>query len=172
MGVDAGARPRGPVLGHTGGGVGVESQGDRIVGSDRSGVDFPVTDRSGLPVPMPVRTCVGCRRRDSWSALLRVVAVRGETDSTMNGAVVLVPDPRHRLPGRGAWLHPSTTCFEQAVRRKAFTRALRLQAGPDVSRVADHLEAAQQDASPHPTDHDRPTEGGSDADEHSMSTQQ
>ena len=121
---------------------------------------------------MPVRTCVGCRRRDSWSALLRVVAVREEPDNAMNGVVVLVPDPRHRLPGRGAWLHPSTTCFEQAVRRKAFTRALRLQAGPDVSRVADHLETTQQSASPHPTDHDRPTEGGSDADEHSMSTQQ
>jgi uncharacterized protein len=97
--------------------------------------------------------------------------VRDERGGTLNGVVVLAPDPQHQLPGRGAWLHPNTTCFEQAVRRKAFTRALRLQAGPDVSRVADHLEA-QQDASPHPTDHDRPTEGGSDADEHSMSTQQ
>jgi predicted RNA-binding protein YlxR (DUF448 family) len=101
-----------------------------------------------------------------------VVAVREEPGNAMNGVVVLVPDPRHRLPGRGAWLHPSTTCFEQAVRRKAFTRALRLQAGPDVSRVADHLETTRQSAPPHPTDHDRPTEGGSDADEHSMSTQQ
>ncbi|HEY8307541.1 MAG TPA: YlxR family protein [Lapillicoccus sp.] len=133
-----------------------------------------MTDRSGLPVSVPVRTCVGCRRRDSWSALLRVVAVREEPDNAMNGVVVLVPDPRHRLPGRGAWLHPSTTCFEQAVRRKAFTRALRLQAGPDVSRVADHLETAGRTSmtTPITTDHDRPTEGGSDADEHSMSTQQ
>jgi len=101
-----------------------------------------------------------------------VVAVREGPGNAMNGVVVLVPDPRHRLPGRGAWLHPSTTCFEQAVRRKAFTRALRLQAGPDVARVADHLKAVEQDAPSHPTDHDRPTEGGSDADEHSMSTQQ
>ena len=102
---------------------------------------------------MPVRLCVGCRRRDSWSALLRVVAVKGEPDNTMNGVVVLVPDPRHRLPGRGAWLHPSTTCFEQAVRRKAFTRALRLPAGPDVARVADHLKTVEQDAPSHPIDH-------------------
>ena len=131
-----------------------------------------MTDRSGLPVSMPVRLCVGCRRRDSWLALLRVVAVKGEPGNTINGVVVLVPDPQHRLPGRGAWLHPNTTCLEQAVRRKAFTRALRLQAGPDAARVAAHLEATRQDAVPQPIDHDRPTEGGSDADEHSMSTQQ
>jgi uncharacterized protein len=98
--------------------------------------------------------------------------VRDERVGTLNGVVVLAPDPQHQLPGRGAWLHPNTTCFEQAVRRKAFTRALRLQARTDVTRVADHLETLPQNASPHPTDHDRPTEGGSDADEHSMSTQQ
>jgi uncharacterized protein len=103
------------------------------------GVDFSVTDRSGLPASVsertPVRMCVGCRRRDSWSALLRVVAVKDE----QNGSVRLAPDPQHRLPGRGAWLHPSTTCLEQAVRRKAFTRALRLGAGPDVAPVVEYL---------------------------------
>ncbi|HEY6742099.1 MAG TPA: YlxR family protein [Lapillicoccus sp.] len=65
----------------------------------------------------------------------QVDAGKGE----FGGAVVLVPDPRHRLPGRGAWLHPSTACLEQAVRRKAFTRALRLPAGPVVAPVAEHL---------------------------------
>ncbi|MEP6629310.1 MAG: YlxR family protein [Lapillicoccus sp.] len=127
-----------------------------------------------------MRTCVGCRRTDSWSALLRVVAGTGEHDSTLTGVVMLVPDPRHRLPGRGAWLHPSTTCFEQAVRRRAFTRALRLQAGPDVTALAAHLgriSAAEPEEHRVPpqhltTVHDRPTEGGSDADEHPMSTQQ
>jgi predicted RNA-binding protein YlxR (DUF448 family) len=121
-----------------------------------------------------MRTCVGCRRTDSWSALLRVVAVRGTDD----GDVVLTPDPRHRLPGRGAWLHPRSSCFEQAVRRKAFPRALRLQAGVDASALAAHLERAGEhvhEARPTtgtPRIHDRPTEGGSDADEHPMSAQQ
>ena len=41
----------------------------------------------------------------------------------------IVPDPRARLPGRGAYLHLSQKCFEQAVRRRAFARALR-QPGP------------------------------------------
>ena len=29
------------------------------------------------------------------------------------------------LPGRGAWLHPDPACLGAAVRRRAFTRALR-----------------------------------------------
>jgi predicted RNA-binding protein YlxR (DUF448 family) len=29
------------------------------------------------------------------------------------------------LPGRGAWLHPRRACFEAAVARGAFARALR-----------------------------------------------
>jgi predicted RNA-binding protein YlxR (DUF448 family) len=28
-------------------------------------------------------------------------------------------------PGRGAWLHPDPACLAEAVRRRAFTRALR-----------------------------------------------
>jgi predicted RNA-binding protein YlxR (DUF448 family) len=43
------------------------------------------------------------------------------------------------MPGRGAWLHPTPDCFGLAVRRKAFGRALRLQAAVDVSAVAQHL---------------------------------
>jgi len=67
--------------------------------------------------------------------------------------VVLRPDPRHRMPGRGAWLHPVPGCFEMAVRRKAFGRALRLRAAVDVSAVAQHLDlqhAEQNGAGPRP----------------------
>jgi len=62
--------------------------------------------------------------------------------------VCVVPDPGHRLPGRGGWLHPSTDCFEQAVRRKAFVRALRVGAGPDVGPVAAHLDATRSSTVP------------------------
>jgi predicted RNA-binding protein YlxR (DUF448 family) len=34
-------------------------------------------------------------------------------------------DERRRLPGRGAWVHPSRTCIETATRRKAWSRALK-----------------------------------------------
>ena len=90
------------------------------------GVDFEPVDR---PVPTgargltPVRTCVGCRRRSASSELLRVV-VAADGDQ-----VVLVPDLRHRAPGRGAHLHPRYECLNLAERRRAFPRALRV-AGP------------------------------------------
>ncbi|MET0990463.1 MAG: YlxR family protein, partial [Glaciihabitans sp.] len=53
----------------------------------------------------PVRTCLGCRSRADKSSLLRVVAA--------NGAVT--PDPSATLPGRGAWVHPTTQCVEKAI---------------------------------------------------------
>ncbi|WP_296196467.1 YlxR family protein [uncultured Microbacterium sp.] len=64
----------------------------------------------------PVRTCVGCRARSARSTLLRVVVKDG----------VLVPDERAVLPGRGAWLHLSSTCLARALKSRAFVRSLRL----------------------------------------------
>jgi predicted RNA-binding protein YlxR (DUF448 family) len=37
----------------------------------------------------------------------------------------VVVDTAARLPGRGAWVHPVSGCIENAIRRKAFGRALR-----------------------------------------------
>ncbi len=78
---------------------------------------------------IPVRTCVGCRKRAPASELLRVVAIDHGADQ-----VSLVPDPARRRPGRGAHLHPGPACLALAERRRAFGRALRvtgvLDAGP------------------------------------------
>ncbi|HEV7196108.1 MAG TPA: YlxR family protein [Pedococcus sp.] len=79
---------------------------------------------------------MGCRGTDSWSALLRVVAEMDET-----GITRLTPDPRHRLPGRGAWLHPTGDCLDQAFRRRAFGRALRTSAALDPAAVTAYVEA-------------------------------
>ncbi len=73
----------------------------------------------------PIRTCVGCRTRAAASGLLRVVAVEG----------ILVPDPRRRHPGRGAWLHPDLGCLRLAERRRAFPRALRASGELDTAAV-------------------------------------
>ena len=46
-----------------------------------------------------------------------------------DGRPAVVPDPDGTAPGRGAHLHPTTGCYDLAVRRKAFSRALRLTPG-------------------------------------------
>ena len=86
------------------------------------------------------RTCVGCRRRDVRSALLRVVA---ERDGTGEHVASVVVDSRLRLPGRGAWLHPTPECLDLAVRRKAFGRALRVKASLDLAAVKAAIEARE-----------------------------
>ena len=83
----------------------------------------------------PIRTCVGCRERCSRSELLRVVAIEAD------GILRVVPDPRRRLPGRGAWLHCRPQCLALAERRRAFPRALRRTGQPDTAAVRDFVVA-------------------------------
>ncbi|EFF93415.1 MULTISPECIES: YlxR family protein [unclassified Streptomyces] len=78
----------------------------------------------------PERTCVGCRERAAKTDLLRIVAIEGEC----------VPDPRGTLPGRGAYVHPALVCLDQAVRRRAFTRALRAPGALDTKALRRHVE--------------------------------
>jgi predicted RNA-binding protein YlxR (DUF448 family) len=49
--------------------------------------------------------------------------------SDPHGLPAVVPDPDGTAPGRGAHLHPTAECYDLAVRRKAFARALRHQPG-------------------------------------------
>ena len=79
---------------------------------------------------MPVRTCVGCRRRADAAELTRVV--RTPEASLATGRT---------LPGRGAWVCTgSLACLELARSRRAFDRALRASVAPDaVERLAHHL---------------------------------
>lgn len=97
------------------------------------------TDRTGLRTSGPVRTCIGCRGTDSRSALLRVVLGQAEQGLTV------LPDPGRRRPGRGAWLHPSVSCLDLAVRRRAFGRALRAGAAPDTAEVRAWVEGLEQE---------------------------
>ncbi|GGK27814.1 hypothetical protein GCM10010124_20480 [Pilimelia terevasa] len=78
---------------------------------------------------------MGCRERAPASQLVRVV-VR----DTVPGWSVQ-PDPRRRLSGRGAHLHPDPACLALAERRRAFGRAFRRPGVPDTSPLAEHLRA-------------------------------
>ncbi|MGD0375259.1 MAG: YlxR family protein [Streptosporangiaceae bacterium] len=79
-----------------------------------------------------IRTCVGCGSRAAKSDLLRLVAAGDE----------IVPDPLARMPGRGAYLHPSQGCFDKARRRRVFPRALRLPGPLGTGRLAGYLEVS------------------------------
>ncbi|MEV6668495.1 YlxR family protein [Streptomyces nigra] len=78
----------------------------------------------------PERTCVGCRERAAKTDLVRIVAIEDEC----------VPDPRGTLPGRGAYVHPALVCLDQAVRRRAFTRALRAPGALDTKALRRYVE--------------------------------
>ncbi|HZF91853.1 YlxR family protein [Streptomyces sp.] len=80
----------------------------------------------------PERTCVGCRERAARTELLRIVAIEDEC----------VPDPRGTLPGRGAYVHPTLVCLDLAVRRRAFTRALRAPGALETKALRLYVERA------------------------------
>lgn len=108
---------------------------------------------SDLPLG-PVRTCVGCRKRAAKRELLRVTV-----GSDADGHPAVTPDPRGTAPGRGAHLHPTIECYDLAVRRKAFARALRFTAGgaglstEPVGELLQRMATARHETSP-PTDRD------------------
>ncbi|WP_310251202.1 YlxR family protein [Nocardioides sp. BE266] len=103
-----------------------------------------VATTSDTPAPGPVRTCVGCRAKAAASELLRVVA-----GADAEGRPALVPDPDRRAPGRGAHLHPTQECWQLAVRRRAFPRALRSGENLSGAPVEDHLTAHQSESQQH-----------------------
>lgn len=64
---------------------------------------------------------MGCRRVTNKQDLVRLVAIDSH----------VVIDEHQRQPGRGAYVHAASECIEQAVRRKAITRGLRVAAAID-----------------------------------------
>ena len=67
----------------------------------------------------PVRTCIGCRGQAHKSELLRLVWMS-----------TIVVDQAQVEPGRGAYLHRTPDCLDNAIRRRAAGRALHV-AGVD-----------------------------------------
>jgi uncharacterized protein len=63
---------------------------------------------------VPERTCIGCRRKTAPAGLARL-------SRRPDGSLAV----GRSEPGRGAWLCTgSVSCFDAAVRRRAFSRAL------------------------------------------------
>jgi uncharacterized protein len=106
--------------------------------SDRTG---PLDQRQ-----RPIRTCIGCRQRAVATELLRVVVAPDAVGSAQ--PIPVVPDPRQRAPGRGAWLHQDLECVELAERRRAFARALRASGSVDPTPVREYIAAATRSSEP------------------------
>lgn len=74
--------------------------------------------------------------------MVRVVARPKQAERSDEWVACL--DPDRRLPGRGAYLHPSLNCLDLAERRRALPRALRLSGSLDVSELRDQMHQVQQ----------------------------
>lgn len=72
------------------------------------------------PPTAPVRTCLGCRKRDGQAVLVRLIA---EGDR-------VVADLARRGHGRGAWVHRDRRCVGRLA-LGAVERGLRAKLAPD-----------------------------------------
>src|SRR5689334_18358756 len=70
----------------------------------------------------PQRTCIGCRVSCAQDDLLRLQLASPDQGEGEAGQVVPAVCRRGRA-GRGAYLCPRRSCLDQAIKRRAFTRA-------------------------------------------------
>jgi hypothetical protein len=67
---------------------------------------------------VPLRTCVACRTTGAKRGLVRIVR-------TPQGSVEV--DPTGKAAGRGAYLCQRRECWQEALKREALARALRVK---------------------------------------------
>lgn len=84
---------------------------------------------------VPRRTCVGCTESKDKNDLIRIAIYEGE----------ITVDPTGRAKGRGIYIcRDNPECFDKAVKRKAFERALKRPVTDDEKeRLKGELEAAK-----------------------------
>ena len=93
-----------------------------------------MTTQGGLrPKRVPQRTCIACRSTEAKRGLVRVVR-------TPAGRVEL--DPTGKANGRGAYVHESRACWDEALKKDRLGRALKVAlAATDVEQLRAHAEA-------------------------------
>jgi predicted RNA-binding protein YlxR (DUF448 family) len=98
------------------------------------------------PKHIPQRTCIACRETGGKRGLVRLVR-------TQDGVRV---DPSSKLPGRGAYLHPSRDCWNVALNSRRIQQALRTNLSEeDRLALVDYAKSLPQpDASSEPAEPD------------------
>lgn len=99
---------------------------------DVDNVSAPVIEANAAGRTIRIRTCIATKRRFDDIDLLRVVEHPEQPG-------VILPDPKRRMPGRGAWLTPTLAALELAEQRRAFGRALRVSTTVDAGHVRTYL---------------------------------
>ena len=85
----------------------------------------------------PERTCIVTRRKASPDAMIRFV---------VGPDANVVPDIRHRLPGRGVWVTASEATVAEAVRKGAFGRGFKAKVVVDAALAARVGDLLMRDA--------------------------
>jgi predicted RNA-binding protein YlxR (DUF448 family) len=97
------------------------------------------TKAKGGPRPrhVPQRTCIACRSTEAKRGMIRVVR-------TPEARVEI--DPTGKKNGRGAYVHESRSCWDEALKRDRLARALKVTIeNDDLQRLKAHAEAVAQD---------------------------
>ncbi len=89
-----------------------------------------------MPKREPERTCIVTRAAGPTGGLMRFVL-------DPNGSVV--PDLRNKLPGRGAWVTPTAKTLGEAVRKRLFSRAFKVEAKTSPGLVEEVDAALKRD---------------------------
>ena len=92
--------------------------------------------QSQRPKHVPQRTCIACRQVAGKRGLVRIVR-------TSEGVVV---DPTGKVSGRGAYLHPTRSCWAQVMETRRLDQALRTKISPeDRQKLVEFVAALPDD---------------------------
>ena len=86
---------------------------------------------------IPIRTCIGCNEGKPKKELIRIV-------KTTEGEVLV--DFTGKKNGRGAYVCPSITCLEKAIKTKRLSRAFEMPIENEVyEKLRTEIEADSKD---------------------------
>ena len=92
------------------------------------------------PRHVPQRTCIACRSTEAKRGLVRVVR-------TPAGRVEL--DLTGKENGRGAYVHETRACWDEALKKGKLDRSLKVSApAEDVAALRAHVDGLPPDAIP------------------------